>query len=678
IVLNPNGGNVGVGTATPTAPLSVSGMIRSDSAAANFSFIGNAGGSNLQIYHPAAGAARVFNSGGDIALQVDSGGTATGNVGIGTSSPAYTLHAAGNIVADRPLSHPYGLGVRTDSTWTVWKRQFAFFSNDGSQLGGLTAHGSTGNTLDRISIGQGLDTSGANGTEWLTVKSNGNVGIGTSAPDKNLTIHSTGLDNYIHLTSSMTGTTLSDGVMIGTGTAGDAAFYNRESTNMIFLTSNTERVRIDPAGKVGIGITTPSQALDVNGYVQSYSDFYDVKTFADGWVIGDYAEVVQAAPAGAAGNSNIIRVSMATTRGNWVESSTYDLVSAHSESDVWREIPATSVNYYTTFTYRCFTVDANGFGGVVKFRIRAIQNSSNCSAASTGSLPIYFKAQVFGHNSGWTKLTSTGTGATVTGYRSSVGSEWNLYTGASRNAGLPTITAKEGSVGIGTTAPTAKLDVNGSIKFGSSALISPAVDNSQLRSNYIPATDQLVDTARSSWAIVAGNSGDQFSIYRAPAAGGSPIYSQLYYQSGNGNAWMAGTLTQASDRRLKKDIVTIQDSLRRINELDGVTYYWIDKNRDNAEQIGLIAQDVEKVFPQAVKTRSDGFKSVAYSALIAPVINAVKELYTKFIGHDQQLEKQQREIASLKAENTEIKKQYLDVQKYICRKDPKADFCKQQ
>ena len=51
--------------------------------------------------------------------------------------------------------------------------------------------------------------------------------------------------------------------------------------------------------------------------------------------------------------------------------------------------------------------------------------------------------------------------------------------------------------------------------------------------------------------------------------------------------------------------------------------------KDDREQIEFIAQDVEKIFPQAVTKQNDGFLSVAYSMLIPPTLEAVKELYAK-------------------------------------------------
>jgi len=81
-----------------------------------------------------------------------------------------------------------------------------------------------------------------------------------------------------------------------------------------------------------------------------------------------------------------------------------------------------------------------------------------------------------------------------------------------------------------------------------------------------------------------------------------------------------------SDIRLKTDVKPINRSLEQIALLRGVTFHWKDKKNDNGQQLGVIAQEIEKVFPQVVSTDGSGYKSVAYSSLVAPLIEAVKEL----------------------------------------------------
>ena len=66
-------------------------------------------------------------------------------------------------------------------------------------------------------------------------------------------------------------------------------------------------------------------------------------------------------------------------------------------------------------------------------------------------------------------------------------------------------------------------------------------------------------------------------------------------------------------------------------KLDGVTYDWRinefpNEKFPNVKQNGLIAQDVEKVFPNLVETRGDGYKQVDYVMLVPSLIEAIKEL----------------------------------------------------
>ncbi len=99
--------------------------------------------------------------------------------------------------------------------------------------------------------------------------------------------------------------------------------------------------------------------------------------------------------------------------------------------------------------------------------------------------------------------------------------------------------------------------------------------------------------------------------------------------------------TTASDIRLKSDIRPIDDPIGKLKMINGVTY-WM-KNGDGSRKTGVIAQDVEKVFPEFVVENSEGYKSVAYDKFVAPLIEAVKEL--------------KKENDVLKQENEDIKTQ---------------------
>ena len=82
--------------------------------------------------------------------------------------------------------------------------------------------------------------------------------------------------------------------------------------------------------------------------------------------------------------------------------------------------------------------------------------------------------------------------------------------------------------------------------------------------------------------------------------------------------------------------------VERVKAIRGVSFEWIDRERygDSRErQIGVIAQEVERVFPEAVSTGDDGYKRVDYTGLVGILVEAVKELAARV----EELERRERE-----------------------------------
>ena len=80
-----------------------------------------------------------------------------------------------------------------------------------------------------------------------------------------------------------------------------------------------------------------------------------------------------------------------------------------------------------------------------------------------------------------------------------------------------------------------------------------------------------------------------------------------------------------SDQNLKTNIKPVQSSLSKLLQLNGVTFDWKDTNKP---AIGVIAQEVEKIFPELV-SQNLNHKTVKYNGLIGVLIEAVKELSAK-------------------------------------------------
>lgn len=93
---------------------------------------------------------------------------------------------------------------------------------------------------------------------------------------------------------------------------------------------------------------------------------------------------------------------------------------------------------------------------------------------------------------------------------------------------------------------------------------------------------------------------------------------------------------QTSDKRMKKDIKDLGNTLSEVKQLKGVSYKYINDGSikslaraDGHTRFGVIAQDVEKVYPELVTTDNEGYKRVDYIGLIPVLLNAVNELQDK-------------------------------------------------
>lgn len=103
--------------------------------------------------------------------------------------------------------------------------------------------------------------------------------------------------------------------------------------------------------------------------------------------------------------------------------------------------------------------------------------------------------------------------------------------------------------------------------------------------------------------------------------------TDLFYIYENGNAGFLGSVTASSflyssDKSLKTNIQPLQNPLENVQKLQGVSFNWKESGKAD---IGLIAQDVEKVFPELVSTNSNGIKSVEYGNIVAVLIESIKE-----------------------------------------------------
>ena len=87
----------------------------------------------------------------------------------------------------------------------------------------------------------------------------------------------------------------------------------------------------------------------------------------------------------------------------------------------------------------------------------------------------------------------------------------------------------------------------------------------------------------------------------------------------------------SSDKRYKDNVINISSPLDKLSKINGVSFTWNEKSHKETgkKDIGVIAQEIEKVLPEIVETRDNGYKAVDYPKLTALLIEAVKELSDK-------------------------------------------------
>jgi len=92
----------------------------------------------------------------------------------------------------------------------------------------------------------------------------------------------------------------------------------------------------------------------------------------------------------------------------------------------------------------------------------------------------------------------------------------------------------------------------------------------------------------------------------------------------SGSIKATGTVLQSSDQKLKENVLPIDNSLEKLNSINGVYFDWID-SREEGRMTGVIAQEVEKVLPEVVFKDKTDYLSVNYSGLVPLLIEGIKE-----------------------------------------------------
>ena len=134
----------------------------------------------------------------------------------------------------------------------------------------------------------------------------------------------------------------------------------------------------------------------------------------------------------------------------------------------------------------------------------------------------------------------------------------------------------------------------------------------------------------SKFAVISGK-GDYYSnnTYDHTAFSVDSSGSFMFNGTGQitGSLEVKGDVTAfySSDERLKDNIQPIESPLEKIFKINGVSFDWNEKSDKKGHDVGVIAQEIEKVLPELVVERDSGYKAVRYEKIVALLIEAIKQ-----------------------------------------------------
>jgi hypothetical protein len=282
---------------------------------------------------------------------------------------------------------------------------------------------------------------------------------------------------------------------------------------------------------------------------------------------------------------------------------------------------------------------ASGYG--------AIAMGGETTASGIGSLAMGYATTAQGHGS-----VAMGYATTAQPYASLTIGAYNVLYG---NPDYWIATDPVFVIGNGTSASARSNAMtvykNGVADFGAYINLNR---NSTYGAIYVNS-DQAVwyDDTYFSWGY-----GGSYNYFARPVTIGNPA-SPGYMLYVNGNIYANGSY-YGSDIRWKKNLQPLGDVTSSILKLNGYTFNWRtdefpDMQFDNDTQIGLVAQEVEKVFPEMVKTDSNGYKAVSYEKLSVILLEGMKEQEKKIESLTQENLNMKSDLESLRNEVMQLK-----------------------
>ena len=264
----------------------------------------------------------------------------------------------------------------------------------------------------------------------------------------------------------------------------------------------------------------------------------------------------------------------------------------------------------------------------------SIATGESSTASGSVSTAMGYNTTASGSNS-----TAMGESSTASGYASSTMGDSTTASGSNSTAmGYSTLASGSNSTAMGilTTAIGKCTTVMG--------ISTTASDYGSLVIGQYNSSGSSV--ASNGSAIAFDDDNTAFVIGNGTYGYNSDAFKVLF----NGNTTIANDLTVigdivvSSDARLNANIVSLGSTLSRLLLIDGKTY---TMKKDGKQKIGVLAQDIQKVFPELVSEDDNEMLAVNYQGLVPVLINALKEQDGKMKEQEKRLKKLEQLVAQL-------------------------------
>ncbi|MDL2342497.1 MAG: tail fiber domain-containing protein [Patescibacteria group bacterium] len=697
---------------------------------ATVSFTGVTGATSYRVYRgTAAGGENVYQTTASSPF-TDTGAAGTGatppasdataRVGIGTSAPSASLHVAGTALLQNASNSTTAFQVQNAAGTNLFSIDTTNtrIALGGSSVANATATGTTGtssgtgntNTTTIILAAAGafanndiifVDNTGGNAQDYFTriASGGGTTTLTTSTPVSYGTVAGyTGNATITKYTAQYIGNDgtnfaagatrsqnafyegyFSGSVVVGTGSTTLSDGSLNSSTYLALGTANTERLRVDASGNVGIGTTIPSSQLHVKytaanasaaapvlildnpsggtSTVQSFrlnnSEVGRLRTDSSGNF------VVDGTGAGAT-YLNYDSGTGGTYFGNGASATTASISASGSMSlqggsltftngtanDIYFGIAgvaapgAGSAGQRLSLYGTAGTVGSGDYalgiesgnmwlnsGGGFKFYTNSVLKAV---IDSNASFSLNSK-EVVNSSDSYLRLNNSGNFTSGVYTPGALRADGLLQAGGGTNGSL-----QIGSKTLSVSTASSFIESNASIRVGTGNRFTMTDSGNTNQWNLDDNGGSLrlfrEDTSGANGAVrfsLADNGVANFPNILTLGTNAGCLYNLCIF--GNQYSTSSSTFSVPSDMNYKKNITTIADPLGQIDRLRAVTFNWRtdefpNMGWDNKINRGFIAQEIQQVFPDMVTTDPTGHLMVNYGGLISPTIGAIQQL----------------------------------------------------